>query len=77
MVFPLLACVFLCPGGGRLGFEVGVTDFGVSQITLEVVHIPGLNSGISNELELGYLLSNPGGSNSGGPEVLALRCSAS
>ena len=83
-------CIFCFPlplVGEILACKVGVRDFGVFQITR--MRIPGLFqitegcvylwalfSGILDKVRHGYLQFSPGGSDSGGPEILALKFSA-
>ena len=76
MVFPLLPCVFLCPGRERLALKWGLQTLIVCQITLEFVCSPGLNSGVSDKAQPGHLQFS-GGSDSGGARILTLRFSAS
>lgn len=62
---------------GRLAFKAGVTDFEVSHYLGGFVFPCNIPTGISNKVEHRHLQFYPGGSDSGGPVILALRFSAS
>lgn len=73
VVFLLLSCVFLLPGGGSHAFKVRGHRLWCVSNTLEIVPIRCLNLGILDNVELEHPQSSPGGSDSGGPEILAFR----
>lgn len=78
LISPYLSCVFLCPGSWKTslwsrGYRLG----GVSNQLGGCVYPWALPTGIPDKAESGCLQSSPGGSDLGGPEILALRFSAS